>query len=656
MSDDLYERYKSTLRAGHVALLRGSLDEAAVEYRSAAEIAPARALPHTSLGGVYIRLGHLQDALTEYTEAVKLAPADEGALLGLAEALSVAGQRVDAASALDRVAEVQEASGRLPEAADTLRRALELEDTIERLQRHRALLRQIRLSDGDQAAEQLLARALRLREEPPPTPPARSLKARTDELVTELTRLAASVTEAAALGSLPLPPDVVTGPAPEPVETTAAGTEDTIATEPAEPVMTALAAWSVEDESVVAEAAAAEIVAEPGGKPTGPEPAVAIEDMLSIDGTTLEEALSLRMQALSGDSDLGDPGVVGAEPAPEPEAVLEPAAQPEPAIVPEPELAAESEPEAIAETEVASERVEPMHAAEPEVTLEAEAEPEFAAAAEPVAADPELAGEPAAEPEGTEADETVPGGRAKARIETEWSIEPSTALSVEAVEVEVLKISNVDEGSATAAAVGEAGVEAVPAPGITTASEFAPEPEASEAIESELVAAGPTPDSESYALPDEVEPPVVAVMQEARVAATRGSAEVQQQPTGDELLGAAEAAEASGDLKNLRSLLVWTARAYAREGRFEAALDAAHRLLQRYPGDVDAHLVLVELYVARDWDVLAVEKLGLLDRLARLGDDVATHDRLRAVAARAFPSDPRVDGILGDLGAVAGGA
>jgi hypothetical protein len=121
--------------------------------------------------------------------------------------------------------------------------------------------------------------------------------------------------------------------------------------------------------------------------------------------------------------------------------------------------------------------------------------------------------------------------------------------------------------------------------------------------------------------------------------------ESQHQPTGDELLVAAEAADLSGDSTTLRSLLLWTARAYAREGRFEAALDATHRLLQKAPGDVDAHLVLVELYVARDWNSLAAEKLALLGRIADLNDDEETKQRLCAVAARAFPKDERLGAL-----------
>ena len=89
-------------------------------------------------------------------------------------------------------------------------------------------------------------------------------------------------------------------------------------------------------------------------------------------------------------------------------------------------------------------------------------------------------------------------------------------------------------------------------------------------------------------------------------------------------------------------MLLSTARAYAREGRFELGLDAADRLLQAAPGDVDAHLVLVESYLARDWNTLAAEKLALLGRLAELNDDEDTRQRLCEVASRAFPRDQRL--------------
>jgi tetratricopeptide (TPR) repeat protein len=400
MTDDLYERYKEALRTGHVSVLRGSLEEALTAYRLAADIAPSRALPHTSLGGVYMRLGHLEDALTEFAAAVARSPHDEGALLGQAEALTAAGMRSDAAGALDHVAEIQEAAGRLPEAADTLRRAVELDEAPGRIRHQRALLREIRFSAGDHAAEQLLARALRLREEP---------------------------------GVDALRP----GAGPAFVAGQRAAAMPTI--------------------SSVPERAYREFEREP----------VAMREPVAAAAPVFSALLAL-------------------QPEPEPPA------------------------------------------------------------AEAVAADPEP-------------------------VPVTASAVPAVAVSGERPSVGVMD-----------------GVDANPVlPGLI--------------------------------------------------------AESDHQPTGDELLAAAEAADLAGDLTALRSLLLWTARAYAREGRFEAALDATHRLLQRAPSDVDAHLVLVELYVARSWDGLAAEKLRLLGRLAELNNDEETRQRLCAAATRAFPQDPSLE-------------
>jgi tetratricopeptide (TPR) repeat protein len=410
MTDDLYERYKEALRVGHVAVLRGALEEALAAYRTAASIAPSRALPHTSLGGVMLRLGHLEDALVEYAAAVARAPHDEGALLGQAEALNLAGQRVDAAQALDHVSEIQEAAGRLPEAADTLRRALELDDTPERSRRQRGLLREIRLSAGDQAAEQLLARALRLRDEPSGDE-AEAARLRTEAKPSRAAEAARAFEPAAS-------------PAAEPVGT------------------------------VMAEAS-------PSAKIVAP---------------------------------------VGAEPGLSP--VVEPVAT---------------------------------------------------AAAEPMLEMPEVA-------------ELVAAVSASG---------PDLAASIEPILAAVGVMDGAFDMEAPLGPVGES----------------------------------------------------------------------QHQPTGDELLAAAEAADQAGDLTALRSLLLWTARAYAREGRFEAGLDATHRLLQRAPGDVDAHLVLVELYVARDWNGLAAEKLALLGRLAELNDDEATRQRVCKVSSRVFPNDERLGAL-----------
>jgi len=405
MTDDLYERYKEALRTGHIAVLRGALEDAAEAYRAAASIAPSRALPHTSLGGVLLRQHHIEEALVEYASAAARAPHDEGALLGQAEALAIAGRRVEAAQTLDHVAEIREAGGRLPEAADTLRRALDLEETPERSRRQRALLREIRLSAGDQAAEQQLARALRLRDEP----------------------------SDAAAGTVPASPTMTA--------------EATLESQPGEPidvpVAFAVAQWSE------AGAPARIVVADSAGL-------VEYADTLA-----------------------GEPGEGGGR-----------------------------------------------HLSEPQ------------------------------------AEEPLPSDR------------------------------------------------------------IAP------------------------ALPESVLEPVgVTVGGRDAVLAGMSTVEARPQATADELLGAAEAAETAGDSITLRSLLLSAARAYALDGRFEAGLDVAHRLLQESPGDVDAHLVLVDLYLARDWNTLAADKLALLGRLAEIDNDDEARQRLCAVASRAFPNDERLQAL-----------
>jgi len=422
MTDDLYERYKEALRTGHVAVLRGSLEEALAAYGLAAQIAPTRALPHTSLGGVHIRLGHLEEALAEFAAAVSRSPHDEGALLGQAEALASAGMRSDAAAALDHVAEIQEAAGRLPEAADTLRRAVELEEAPERIRRQRALIRQIRFSSGDHAAEQLLARALRLRDEP----------------------AADALRPAAGLAFM---------------------TSQVAIAAPTRSFMPEPAHREFEQEHVAAAAS----------------------------------------------------------------------------FLPDQVAESESQPERIVAAPVAG-----------------------APAAEPVAAELVAAQPLAAEP---------------------------VAVAPEPEPVAVSAGGPVGEQSDGRPVVGVmAGVDS---------------------------------------------PPILA----------EPIGESEHQPSGDELLAAAEAAEIAGDATALHSLLLGTARAYAREGLFDAALDAAHRLLQRAPGDVDAHLVLVDLYVARSWEGLAADKLRLLGRIADLDGDEETRQRLCVAATRAFPQDPKLQNL-----------
>ena len=152
MSDPIFERYKEALKAGHVAVLRGRPDEAIVHYREAAEIAPDRPLPHSSLGGVLLREGRLDEALDAYSRALGRAPRDEAALSGRAEALLAAGRDPEAAEILERLADVQAGTGRRPEALATLRRA-------EALQSTRARRRRIKeLEAGDAPAKPIRSR------------------------------------------------------------------------------------------------------------------------------------------------------------------------------------------------------------------------------------------------------------------------------------------------------------------------------------------------------------------------------------------------------------------------------------------------------------------------------------------------------------------
>jgi len=141
MTDPVFERYKEALKAGHVAVLRGRPEEAIAHYREAAEIAPDRPLPHTSLGGVLLREGRRDEALAAYARALGRAPRDEAALSGRAEALLAADRGVEAAEVLERLADVQAATDRRPEALATLRRADALQSSRARRRRIKELER-----------------------------------------------------------------------------------------------------------------------------------------------------------------------------------------------------------------------------------------------------------------------------------------------------------------------------------------------------------------------------------------------------------------------------------------------------------------------------------------------------------------------------------
>lgn len=139
MAETLFERYKEALRAGHVALVRGRLEDAQAAYREAIAIAPDRAVPHVALGGVHLRLGEPDAALASYDAALAIAADDDGALLGRAQALVVLRNTAEAAAVYDRLAAVRAESDRTADAAEAARRALAIEPTEERRARHARL-------------------------------------------------------------------------------------------------------------------------------------------------------------------------------------------------------------------------------------------------------------------------------------------------------------------------------------------------------------------------------------------------------------------------------------------------------------------------------------------------------------------------------------
>lgn len=164
MSQALYERYKEALRRGHVAALRGRLAAAEAAYRAAAAIAPDRALPYTSLGGVLRRLERFDEALAAYGVALTMTPEDEAALRGRAELQADRGRRAEAALDFEMLAGVLERAGRLTDAADAARRALELAESRTRRREMERLGGLLRDSGEDRQVVDALDRALRVLE------------------------------------------------------------------------------------------------------------------------------------------------------------------------------------------------------------------------------------------------------------------------------------------------------------------------------------------------------------------------------------------------------------------------------------------------------------------------------------------------------------
>jgi tetratricopeptide (TPR) repeat protein len=212
----LYERYKDALRRGHVAALRGRNEAAIDAYGEAASIAPDRALPHASIGGILARMDRLDDAVAAYDRALALAPRDEAALRGLAEVHVRTGRRADAAAVLDRLADGLDAGGRLADATDAARRALELAESRDRRTQVETFVGRLRATEnGDEAAQRALDQALRLLEPADATADAAE-PGPVGEAVEAGTEPAAEVAETAAPGPEPAEVAAAQSSAPEP--------------------------------------------------------------------------------------------------------------------------------------------------------------------------------------------------------------------------------------------------------------------------------------------------------------------------------------------------------------------------------------------------------------------------------------------------------
>ena len=153
MTETLFERYKEALRAGHVAALRGRLEDAAAAYREAISITGDRAVPRTALGGVLLRLGDPQGALEAFDGALAVEPDGDASLLGRAQALVVLRRTAEAALVYDQLAGIRFEQARLSDAAEAARRALAIEPTDERRGRHARLVDELRETVGAAAAE-----------------------------------------------------------------------------------------------------------------------------------------------------------------------------------------------------------------------------------------------------------------------------------------------------------------------------------------------------------------------------------------------------------------------------------------------------------------------------------------------------------------------
>jgi tetratricopeptide (TPR) repeat protein len=144
----LYDRYRTALRVGHLAALRGNREMASRAYLEAAALLPDRAAPYVGLGKAELGAERPAEALSAYGFALQRSPSDTAALDGAARALIALDRRTEAADMLDRLAITLLEHDRQPDALATIERALDLAASRWRRSAHDRLRAETGASDS----------------------------------------------------------------------------------------------------------------------------------------------------------------------------------------------------------------------------------------------------------------------------------------------------------------------------------------------------------------------------------------------------------------------------------------------------------------------------------------------------------------------------
>ena len=111
--EDVYARYRESLRLGHQEAAEGRYAVALKHYQAAADVASDRALPHVAVAGAQLRMGQAKEALASYERALAIEPQNVDALTGRVAAYLAAGRRDDAARAQRQIEEALSAPAQL---------------------------------------------------------------------------------------------------------------------------------------------------------------------------------------------------------------------------------------------------------------------------------------------------------------------------------------------------------------------------------------------------------------------------------------------------------------------------------------------------------------------------------------------------------------